>query len=97
MVHSPRRGIRTEIARTILHHLPRHSDLGIWLRPAYFDIRVTFIVLEANVVTRAVFLDEVHLEDERLKFGSDDNPFNVDDIARQPSRLCVMTRVRVKV
>ncbi len=32
-----------------------------------FDIRIAFIIFEADVVARAVFLNQVHLEDQRLE------------------------------
>jgi hypothetical protein len=62
-----------------------------------FDVRVAFVVLQADVVFRAMFLDEVHLEDERLEFRPDDDPFDVRDLAHQAARLVVVTGIRVEI
>ena len=48
-----------------------------------FDVRVALVVLEADVVVRAVLLDQVHLEDQRFQLGSDDDPLDVGDAADQ--------------
>jgi hypothetical protein len=61
------------------------------------DIGISFIVLKADVVFWAMFLDQVHLEDERLKFGPNDNPLNVYDLAHKAPRFRIVTGIRVKI
>ncbi len=50
---------------------------------ADFDVGVAFIIFQANVITRAVLLDQVHLKDERFQLRPDHDPFNVGDIGYQ--------------
>ena len=52
-----------------------------------FDIRIAFVILEADVVMRAVLLDQVHLEDERFQLGTHHDPLNVGDLLNQLAGL----------
>ena len=61
------------------------------------DVGITFIVLETNVVLGAIFLDEVHLKDERLKFRADQNPLDIGYLPHQPPGFRVMAGIRVEV
>ncbi len=56
-----------------------------------FYVWITFIVFEANVVFRAMLLDQVHLKDERFKFRADHDPFDVHNVAHEAARLRVVT------
>ena len=97
LVDGPGRGIGTEVTRAVLHHLPRHSDFGEWVCPMDLDVWIALVILEADVVLWAMFLDEVHLKDERLKFGPDHDPLDVCDLTHKPPRFRVVAGIRVKI
>ncbi len=93
LINRPRRCIRTEVARSIVRHLPGDGHMGKRLVPMDFDVWITLVVLEADVVFGAMFLDEVHLKDERLKLGPDNDPLDIGDIAHETAGLRIVTRI----
>ena len=54
----------------------------------HLDIRVALVILQADVVVRAVLLDQVHLQDQRFQLGADHDPFDVGDVAHQLAGVC---------
>src|SRR3990170_2547571 len=52
-----------------------------------FDVWVTLVVLEPDVVLGPVLLDQVHLEDERLELRPDDDGVQIGDVLDQLARL----------
>ncbi len=68
LVHRPGTGEGAKVARAVLHHVASDGHLGEGVGPMHLDVGVTLVVLELDVVTRAVFFDQVHLEDEGLEF-----------------------------
>ena len=97
LVDGPGGCIWAEIACAVLLHQACHGDFGKWLIPMDFDVGVTFVVLQADVVLGTVFLDQVHLEDERLEFGPDQDPFDMGDLAHQAAGLVVVAGIRVEI
>ena len=61
------------------------------------DIRISFIVLQTNVVLGTMFLDQVPLEDERLELGPDQDPFDMGNLAHQAARLLIMAGIRMEI
>ena len=64
LVHGRDVRIGAEVARAVL----RQEDARVLLLHRDLDVRVALVVLEADVVVRAMLLDEVALEDQRLDF-----------------------------
>jgi len=60
-------------------------------------VRVTFVILQAYVVLGTVLLDQVHLEDKRLEFRPDQDPFDMSDLPHQAARLMVMTGICMEI
>ena len=65
--------------------------------PMHFDVGITLIILQTDVVLRAMLLDEVHLKDERLKFRPHYDPFNIGDVAHQAAGLAIVARIGVEI
>ena len=63
----------------------------------HLDIWIAFVILEPNVVFGPVLLDEVHLQDEGLEFGTDQNPLDIGNLAHEAAGFAVVTSVSVKV
>ena len=97
LVHCPDAGVGAKIARAVLDHLAGDGHLGEGIRPVNFDIRVAFIILEADVVMRAVLLDQVHLEDERFELGTHHDPFDVGDILHQLAGLEILVGALLEI
>src|SRR5215216_2382065 len=62
-----------------------------------FYVWIALVILEADVVFRAMFLDEVHLKDERLKFRPDNDPLDVCNLTHESARLSVVAGICVKI
>ena len=97
LIDRPGGGVRTKITRAIFDHLPRDGDFGEWLVPVDLDVRIALVILEADVVFRAMLLDQVHLKDERLKLRADHDPFNIHDLAHEAAGLGIVAGIRVEV
>lgn len=82
-MHRPHTGVGTEIARAIDDHLAGDGDLGEGVSPVHLDIGKAFVVLQAHVVSRAVTLDQVHLQNQRFQLRADHDPLDVGDLAHQ--------------
>ncbi|MPM98475.1 hypothetical protein SDC9_145663 [bioreactor metagenome] len=67
LMHCPDAGIGAKVMRAVFDHLARHRHFGERCCHVDFDVRVAFIILEADVEAWPVLLDEVHLQDERFK------------------------------
>ena len=59
--------IRAKILRTVLFHRSCDEDSGIHLVRCDTDVRIIFIILQHRVVFRAVLLDQVGFQHQRLK------------------------------
>ena len=97
LIDCPGRGIRAEIARAVFRHLPRHGDFREGVRPVNFDIRITLVVLETDVEFWPVFLDEIHLEDQRFQLRPNQDPLDVADLAHQAACLCIVAGIGVEI
>ena len=62
-----RTGVGSEIFCLVLQHLPRKDDSGKWFISRHFDERICLIIHEHGIVFRPVFLDQITLQDQRLK------------------------------
>ena len=60
--------IGAEVARSVLRHAVRQEYARVLLLHGDFDVRIALVILEADVVVRAMLLDEVALENQRLDF-----------------------------
>ncbi len=61
------------------------------------DIGIAFVILEAYVVLRTVFLDQVHLKDEGFQFGPHHDPFQVFDLCDEFAGLVVHFRALLEI
>jgi len=66
-------------------------------RPGDLDVRVALVVLEPDVVSRAVLLDEFTLEDQGLDLGVGDDKVKVVSMGHEFVRLAVTLRGGVKI
>ncbi len=97
LMHRPNAGIRTEITRSITHHLPCYCHFGEWIIEVNLDVRITFVILQPDVKTRPMFLDQVHFKDQRFKFRTDHDPLQVGDLADHFDHLALVIRVLLEV
>jgi hypothetical protein len=67
LVDAARRGVGAEVAAAVGVQLPRPLDAREVLAERDPDVRVALVVLEADVEARLVALDQVGLEEERLR------------------------------
>src|SRR5688500_6148172 len=67
LIYGPCGGVRSKVTRTVIHHLPRDRDFGEGVSPMDLYVWVALVILEADVVFRAMLLNEIHLKNERLK------------------------------
>jgi len=79
-MNSPHTCVRSEVARAVIDHVARDRQPGEGVCPVYLDVGIAFVVLKTHVIKRTVLLDQVHFEDQRFKFRSDHNPFNIPDL-----------------
>ena len=84
---------RPEIARTVLLHVPGDDEGRIVVPHGHFQVGIPLVVLQTDVVTGSVLLDEAVLEHERLDFGTGRDPVEVADPSPQPPQTGVI-RIR---
>ena len=58
--------------------------------PMHFNIRVSFVILETHIEFWAVLLDQVHLQDQSLKLGTNHDPIYVNDTADHLARFVIL-------
>ena len=67
LVQGPHAGIGAVVTRPVLKDLARDGHAGERHIPMHLDIGVALIILHADVVLRAIALDQVHLQDQRFQ------------------------------
>ena len=88
LIDGPHAGVRAEISRAVFGvHPACHGHGRKRIRVVHFDVGVALVVFEPDVVLGPVFLDQVHLEDERLELGADDDRVEVGDVLHQLARF----------
>ncbi len=97
LVHRPDAGVGSEIARAVIDHHARDGHLGVGVCPVHLDIGVTLVVLQAHVEARAVFLDQVHLEDQRLELRAGDDPLDIGDVLHQLVGLVILVAAVLEI
>ncbi len=97
LVHRPHAGIGTVIVRAILHHLARDRHLGEGIVPVNFDVGVTLVIFQADVVVRPVLLDQIHFEDQRFQLGTNHDPLDMVDVAHHLAGLKIQIGTVVEV
>ena len=80
LVHGRDVRVGAEVARAVLRHAVRQEDARVLLLHRDLDVGIALVVLEADVVMRAVLLDEVALEDQRLDLGVRHDNLEVRDM-----------------
>ena len=90
LVHGPYTCIGSVITAAVVDHATGHSDLRKGVRPVNPDIWISFVVFEPHVVFRLVPLDQIHLENQGLELGIDDDPLYVRDARDQLHCLPIM-------
>ena len=85
--HRLRAGKRPEIPGLILLHLPGKQDARIGLPHRHLDVGVGLVVLEHRVVLRAVLLDQVVFQDQRLQLRIRHDILKARDLLHHPVDL----------
>ena len=60
----------------------------------YFDIRISLVILQANIVMGLVGLDQVDLGEQGLKLRVYNDEFDIDDMGRPVERSYFVRHVR---
>ena len=79
LVHARRRGVRPEVAAAVVHELARPLDAREVVAQRDLDVRVALVVLEPDVEAGLEPLDEVRLEEQRLRHAVDLGHLDVRD------------------
>jgi hypothetical protein len=61
------------------------------------EVRIRFVILEKDVKSRFVLLDEIRFEDERLDLVVDDDEFEINDRAHQPTSFRILIPARLEI
>ena len=88
--------IRTEILRAITYHLTRRKHP----RKIFFlnhNAGVRFIVLQHDVVTRLVLLDQRIFQQQRVQLGFYNDVLDVGDFAHEHHRLAILVLILVEI
>ena len=80
-----------------MDHAPGDADLRIGILKTDLDKGIMFVVFELDIVVRPVAFDQVHLQDERLQFRLDHDPFDMVDMADQLPGLFRMAGIIDKI
>ena len=80
-------GEGAEVTPAVLLEAPRGIDAGPLLVDRHLDVGEALVVLQADVVVRAVLLDEVELQDKGFLLGAGDEVVYVRDARHHP--LCL--------
>jgi hypothetical protein len=87
LVYRPDRGVRTKIAGAIPFHTACHRHFGEIILPMDFDVGVTFIIFQADIVFGLVLLDEGVFQKQGFQFTFSGDNFNICYFAAQVGRL----------
>ena len=66
-------GVRPEVARAVVLQPARHPDARKRLLHRDLDVRIRLVVAQRDVEARLVLLDQVGLEDERMRLARHDD------------------------
>ncbi len=80
-------GVRTEVARPVVEQPARHEDARERLLNGHLDVRIALVVTQRDVEARPVFLDEIRLEDQRVRLGRHHDRVHVGDLPDERPRL----------
>ena len=80
-------GVGSKVACAISDDLAGREDPWPLILERHFDVGVGFVILEQNVVARAVLLDQIHLKEQRLKLTLRHDDLKISNVTDQASRL----------
>ena len=80
ILDSARAGIRSEVARLVLFHCTRKKHPRKRLAHRHLDKRIRLIVFQHGVVFRAMLLDQIALQHQRLQLGVGDDVLKAADL-----------------
>ena len=80
-------GVGPEVARPVRLEPPSHEHARQRLLHRHLHVRVRFVVPEQDVEPRAMLLDQVRLEDQRVHLGRHDDRLDVGDQAHEAPGL----------
>jgi hypothetical protein len=63
----------------------------------HFDIGVTLVIHQADIVVRSMLFDQVHLQDQGLELGTDHDPFNIRNMVHQLACFAIFLGTGVKI
>ena len=90
-------GIGSEIFRLVLFHGAGKKDSGIGLVYSYFNEWICLIILQHGVVFRAMLLDQVALQYQRLQFRIGDNILKSGNVSDHLLNLCAFIAAALKI
>ena len=96
-MHRPHLGVGSEIARTVLHDSAGEQDPRILFRQCNLDVRIGFIILQADIVPRAVFFDEIALQDKRFNFRPSQDRFKIRHFGHHRPHLRGLIAAALKI
>jgi hypothetical protein len=91
------RGVGTEVDRPIAREAPRLPETGIRLARVDLEAEVVLVVAQPHVVARAVLLDQLVLEEQRLLDARGDDHLDVVDARYQKVHLLPTVSPRAKI
>ena len=97
LVHRACRRIGAEVARAVFRDAPRDHDARILVGQRNLEVWIALVILEADVVARAVLLDEVALQDQCLDLRMCENRLEVGNLRDHSSHLRRLVLAALKV
>ena len=80
-------GVGAEVKRTVFEDAAGGGDAGVGLLHGHFQVEVLLVVAVGDIEARAVFLDEVVFQDQRLDFGVGHDDVEVGDAGHEGASL----------
>ncbi len=95
--HLPDVGVRPEVFRAVVNETPRHEDPRERLLYRDLDVRVRLVVAERDVEARPVLLDQVRLQNQRVRLGGNDDGVEVGSLAHERPRFHALEMVAAQI
>jgi hypothetical protein len=97
LLDRPGSGEGAKVAGAVPFHAAHDEHFGKVLLPRDLDVGVALVVLEPDVVSRLVSLDQVAFEDEGFELGGGDDKVDVGDAGYEAQGLGALSGRGVKV
>jgi len=80
-------GVRPEIPGSVVLKLARDIHARKRLANRDLDVRIRLVITQSDVESRAIFLDQVRFENQRMSFRRDNDRLEVGDLVDEVPRL----------